>query len=115
VTATLSAAESATATLTAAIDPELAVLECLSGIPLEISGDAAPPETELILTFDERPVGGSFTSDASGLYRTQLVLGEEKAGDHTVSVLVRSSRALVDEFVCQVPESTPTPTFSLLP
>jgi hypothetical protein len=84
-------------------------------LPVEISGEDAPPSTELILTFDDRPVGGSFTSDASGLYRTQLVIGEERAGEHAVLVLTRSSRAVVNEFVCQIPESTPTPTFSLIP
>ncbi|NJM07544.1 hypothetical protein HC891_17210 [Candidatus Gracilibacteria bacterium] len=114
-TASATAAVSVTVAATPTLLPGVEVLECIPGVPITISGSDAPPETELILTFDTRPVGGSFTSDASGLYRTQLVLGEEKAGDHAVAVQTRRSRAIVDEFVCRVPERTPTPTFSLIP
>jgi hypothetical protein len=72
-----------------------------------------PPNTPLLLYFNNRAVGGT-TSDDSGFYSLTLVIGEERDGAFPLEVQVRGSRELVAEFTCTVPESTPTPTWPRL-
>lgn len=86
-------------------------LACTPGETVELAGEAEP-NTPLLLFFGERPVGGG-VSGAGGAYRLRLQVGNERPGLYLVEVRERTGRALVDQFGCEVPAFTPTPT--LLP
>jgi hypothetical protein len=96
-------------TPTPTLAPDVEVLACAYGVPLFIEGEDAPPQTPLLLFFDDRAVGGD-TSDSEGRYRLRLVPGEERPGLYPISVRVRDTRDIVDRLACEVVGATPTPT-----
>lgn len=100
--------EAATTTPTSTLPPDSDVLICVPDVPVFVEG-RGPPSTALLLYFNERAVGGA-TSDAQGLYRLRLVVGDERGGDYPVEVQVRGTREVVDELICRVPGGTPTPS-----
>jgi hypothetical protein len=81
---------------------------CIPGDVIVIEG-TADPELALIVTFGDRPVGGGFTRN-DGSYRIRLRIGDERPGIYLVQVQERATRNLIQEFNCQVPAFTPTPT-----
>lgn len=85
------------------IDPRF--LACFPGTITSITGQG-PPNQELILLFNERPVGGGF-ADAQGNYNLQLTIAQEQPGSHLVEIRLRRTYQLLDERICVIP--TPTP------
>jgi|GEM_PF-1379060 len=100
----ISALPTATTLLPAGVE----TLSCIPGTTVDLDG-TAPPNTALLLFFNDRPVGGGLSS-AAGTYRLRLQVGDERPGLYVVEVRERGSRALVDQFGCEVPPFTPTPT-----
>lgn len=103
-----------TATLPAAVPtPDIAATACIPGDVITVEG-SADPELALIVTFGDRPVGGGFTRN-DGSYRIRLRIGDERPGIYVIQVQERATRSLVQQFSCQVPAFTPTPTLPLMP
>jgi hypothetical protein len=84
--------------------PDAAVLTCAPSSTTLIEGNG-PPQTELLLSFAGRTVGGG-TSNAAGTYRLPLALGREPPDDYPVQITVRHSGKLVRQLLCRVPEAT---------
>jgi hypothetical protein len=84
--------------------PDAAVLTCAPNSTTLIEGNG-PPQTELLLSFAGRTVGGG-TSNAAGTYRLPLALGREPPDDYPVQITVRHSGELVRQLLCRVPEAT---------
>jgi hypothetical protein len=101
-------AQSAPPTPTPALPPGVTTIACVPGETVELSGEAAP-NTPLLLFFGERPVGGG-VSGPGGSYRLRLQIGEERPGLYLVEVRERAGRTLVDQYGCEVPAVSPTPT-----
>jgi hypothetical protein len=114
-TSTLRPTPSATPTATLADSDQAAIdaTACIPGDVIVIEG-SADPEIALIVTFGDRPVGGGFTRN-DGSYRIRLRIGDERPGIYPVQVQERTTRNPVQEFNCQVPALTPTPTLPLIP
>lgn len=107
-TTTSSADEAAQPSPTTILPPGVTAIACVPGETVEFSG-AAEPNTPLLLFFADRPVGGG-TSDTAGAYRLRLQVGDERPGVYLVEVRKRVGRDLVDQYGCEVPPFTPTPT-----
>jgi hypothetical protein len=86
--------------------PDATVLTCAPNSTTLIEG-TAPPQTELLLAFAGRTVGGG-TSNATGNYRLSLALGREPPDDYPVQITIRHSGTLVRQLLCRVPEATAT-------
>ncbi|MFV9505063.1 MAG: hypothetical protein AB4911_10925 [Oscillochloridaceae bacterium umkhey_bin13] len=86
----------------------LETLVCQPGSEVVLEG-MARPNTALLVFFNERSVGGTL-SRVDGRYRAPMRIGRERAGFYLVEVRERDGLALVDQFACAVPSSTPTPT-----
>jgi hypothetical protein len=84
--------------------PDAAMLTCAPNSTTLIEG-TGPPQTELLLSFAGRTVGGG-TSNAAGNYRLSLALGREPPDDYPVQITIRHSGTLVRQFLCRVPEAT---------
>ncbi len=82
------------------------VLDCSPQSIARVEG-LGPPDTELVVFFGERPVGGG-TTDGEGNYTITLNIGSERPGNYLVEVRTRRRRELVQEVICLVPEPTPT-------
>jgi hypothetical protein len=80
---------------------------CTPGVPIEIAGDG-PPRAPLLLYFGERSVGGGSVA-ANGRFALKLIVGQERAGDYTVTVRVRGTSQVLRQVTCSVPNVTPTP------
>jgi hypothetical protein len=99
--------------VTAVTPTPIAGEQCPSGQPFTLAGEG-PPDTPLVVSFDplagegtptpssERIVAGG-RSDANGLYRIVLLMGDEKPGPYEIEVRVRATRELLDTTVCIVP------------
>lgn len=86
-------------------------LICQPGATVALTG-TTEPNTALLAFFADRAVGGSF-SHSDGQYTITLRIGSERPGIYPVEVQMRSSRTLVDRWVCEVPGMpavTPTAT-----
>ncbi len=83
-------------------------LLCEPGVSIWITGEG-PAYTSLLLYFNKRAVGGTFSS-GSGFYRLRLMPGDERAGSYPLEVRVRGTNEVLRSLVCLVPERTPTPT-----
>jgi hypothetical protein len=88
-------------------------IDCIPGESISIEGET-DPNMALIVTFGERPVGGGF-SRRDGTYRIQLHIGDERPGLYPVQVEERDTNDIIQELLCRVPASTPTPTPLLVP
>lgn len=95
-------------TSAAALPEGVTALACVPGETVDLAGQTEP-NSALLLFFDERPVGGGL-SGADGRYRLRLQVGDERPGTYLVEVRERVGRALVEQFGCEVPPFTPTPT-----
>jgi hypothetical protein len=104
-----------TITNTATNTPEANTLICPSGETTLIEG-IGPPNTALILFFEERPIVGTVvpkrpvggtTSDASGFYAIPLKVRTGEIGEFLVRVETRDRNILVRELICNVPQPTP--------
>lgn len=95
-------------TPTSVLPPGVELLACAPGQTIDLAGTALP-NTALLAYFAQRPVGGGL-SGADGSYRISLLIGDERPGIYLVEVRERASRALVQQFGCEVPGATPTPT-----
>ncbi len=85
-------------------------LRCAPGDVLELTGETRP-QTALLVTFDDRPVGGG-ASDRAGAFRIVLRIGDERPGVHDIVVRERERATVVAEYTCATPPPpTPTPTF----
>lgn len=104
---------SMTLTPTSLLPADVTELACIPGETVELNGSARP-DTALIVTFDQRPVGGG-VSGSDGSYHISMQVGAERPGLYLVEVIERHGRALVEQFGCQVPSFTPTPTTVLAP
>ena len=91
----------------------LAVIPCLPGDVIPVDGRVGS-DVALIVSFGGRPVGGGFSRN-DGLYSIRLSIGDERPGIYRVQVQERGTRNVIDQFDCQVPASTPTPTPSTVP
>lgn len=63
---------------------------CPPGSEIVVTGEG-PPRSALLLTFDQRIVGGGST-DAGGRFRIPLAVGNERPGYYTVTVQVRGTK-----------------------
>lgn len=96
-----------TATNTVTPTPDDSTLECIPGQVTFIEGEG-PPSTELVLWFNENPVGGTI-SENDGTYRIPLVVGDERVETrYLIQVKTRYRRELVADLICVVPAPTPT-------
>jgi hypothetical protein len=104
-----------TVTNTATNTPEANNLTCPSGETTLIEG-IGPPNTALILFFEERPIIGTVvpkrpvggtTSDTNGFYSIPLKVRTGKIGEFLVRVETRDRNILVRELICNVPQPTP--------
>ncbi len=96
-------------TVAPTLTPTPAALICAPNETVYIAG-TAPARAALLLYFNERAVGGS-SAEPSGRFAIPLKVGEEKAGQYTIEVRVRSSMQLVLQTECTVPAMpTPAPT-----
>jgi hypothetical protein len=95
--------------------PESNNLVCPSGETTLIEG-TGPPNTALILYFEERPIIGTVvpkqpvggtTSDTSGFYSIPLKVRTGEIGEFLVRVETRDRNILVRELICNVPQPTP--------
>lgn len=102
------AGEAGAPTPTPLLPPGVTTIACVPGETVELSGETTP-NTALLLFFGERPVGGGVSGPA-GSYRLRLQVGAERPGLYLVEVRERTGRALVDQFGCEVPSLSPTPT-----
>ncbi|NJO07560.1 MAG: hypothetical protein HC876_19730 [Chloroflexaceae bacterium] len=80
-------------------------LACLPDVATLIEGETLP-NVELVLFFDENPIGGGL-SNSRGFYQIPLQLGDERPGRYLVEVKLRTNRVLVRELICDVPAPTP--------
>lgn len=81
---------------------------CIPGETIEVTGEGEAG-TPLIVTFAERPVGGGAVR-SDGTYRITLRIGAERPGIYLVEVEERDSRAVLQEFACEVPAINGSPT-----
>jgi hypothetical protein len=104
-----------TITNTPTLTPEANTLVCPSGETTLIEG-IGPPNTALILYFEERPIIGTVvpkqpvggtTSDNTGFYSIPLKVRTGKIGEFLVRVETRDRNILVRELICNVPQPTP--------
>jgi hypothetical protein len=104
-----------TVTHTATNTPEADNLTCPSGETTFIEG-IGPPNTALILFFEERPIIGTVvpkrpvggtTSDTNGFYSIPLKVRTGEIGEFLVRVETRDRNILVRELICNVPQPTP--------
>jgi hypothetical protein len=95
--------------------PESNTLVCPSGETTIIEG-IGPPNTALILYFEERPIIGTVvpkqpvggtTSDNTGFYSIPLKVRTGEIGEFLVRVETRDRNILVRELICNVPQPTP--------
>jgi hypothetical protein len=93
---------------TSILPPGIEARACVPSEQIEITGRGLPG-TSLIVLFDRRPVGGGAVR-ADGSFRITLRIGAERPGLYLVTVEQRDSRALVEQFGCDVPAATPVPT-----
>jgi hypothetical protein len=107
--------ETPTITNTATNTPEANTLTCPSGETTMIEG-IGPPNTPLILFFEERPIIGTVvpkqpvggtTSDDTGFYSIPLKVRTGEIGEFLVRVETRDRNILVRELICNVPPPTP--------
>jgi hypothetical protein len=107
--------ETPTITNTATNTPEANNLVCPSGETTLIEG-IGPPNTALILYFEERPIIGTVvpkrpvggtTSDNTGFYAIPLKVRTGVVGEFLVRVETRDRNILVRELICNVPQPTP--------
>ena len=80
-------------------------------MPIVASGYTTP-NSGLVVYFGDRIVSGG-VSDAGGYYRIRLDLGRERPGLYPVTVRIRSTNRVINEFVCVIP--TPLPTINPFP
>lgn len=108
-TATLRLPTQTATTVTPSLTPTPTALICAPNETVYIAG-TAPARAALLLYFNERAVGGG-SAEPSGRFAIPLKVGEEKAGQYTIEVRVRSSMQLVLQTQCTVPiMPTPAPT-----
>lgn len=98
-------AETPTETGTPTETPQSNFFVCFQNDVTVIEG-IGPRNTELVVYFGERPVGGGL-SDENGEYAISMVVGSERPGNYLVQVKTRVRRQIVREVICEVP--TPTP------
>lgn len=60
------------------------------------------PETQLLLKFGTRVVGGG-TSDSNGFFAIPLKMGKEPQGNYAISVVTRFKQIVVANLPCVVP------------
>lgn len=82
---------------------------CAPGQLVNVTGDGAPPNRSLLITWAGRAVGGG-VADRSGRYALTLAIGRERPGAYDVAVVTRESREALQRFRCLVPGAgVPTP------
>lgn len=83
---------------------------CLPGERLMLEG-VGPPDSALLVRWDERAVGGGVSS-VDGRFQLALIVGPEQPGEHRVSVTLRTGREELLRVRCMVPrpeQLRPTP------
>ena len=84
---------------------------CAPGTTVIING-TDEPERAILAYFNARPVGGAMTR-SDGSYSIQLRIGDERPGSYPIELRERLTWTLVRELACEVPATTPTPTWPL--
>jgi len=82
-------------------------LTCVPGAATLITGQG-PPRAALLLSFEQRVVGGG-SVETSGLFAIPLVVGKERPGNYRVEVRIRGTTQVLRELTCTVP-AAPAPT-----
>jgi hypothetical protein len=85
----------------------LNALVCTPNVPVLIEG-SGPPRAPVLLYFGERPVGGG-SIGPDGRFALKLIVGQERAGDYSVSVRIRGTSQVLRQVTCSVPFVAPTP------
>ncbi len=82
-------------------------MACAPNVPVLIEG-SGPPRAPVLLYFGERPVGGG-SIGPDGRFALKLIVGQERAGDYSVTVRIRGTSQVLRQVTCSVPPVTPTP------
>jgi hypothetical protein len=85
----------------------LNALTCAPNVPVLIEG-SGPPRAPVLLYFGERPVGGG-SIGPDGRFALKLIVGQERAGDYSVTVRIRGTSQVLRQVTCSVPFVAPTP------
>ncbi len=98
--------ETPTNTPSPTITPEPRFFTCIPGETVELAGEDAPPNSDLIVFFNGRSAGGG-SSDRNGNYSIRLRIGPERPDVYLLEIKTRERRILIREAACIVPAPTP--------